>query len=41
MNYNTSENEMQLSLNTNDNFLMIPSSLDGFTNKETVTGITK
>lgn len=41
MNYNLKENEMQLSLNTNENFLMIPSLLDGFINKQTVTGITK
>lgn len=41
MNYNTNENEMQTSLNINDNFLMIPSTLDGFKNDETVTGITK
>lgn len=41
MNYNLNENEMQLSLNINDRFLMIPSSLYGFSNKETVTGKTK
>lgn len=41
MNYNLNENEMQIFLNTNDKFLMIPSSLNGFINNETVTGITK
>ena len=41
MNYNLKENEIQLSINPNDNFLMIPSSLDGFRNEETITGITK
>lgn len=41
MNYNLNENEMQISLNTNDKFLMIPSSLNGFINNETVTGITQ
>ncbi len=41
MNYNTNNNEMQLSLTNFSNFLMIPSSLNGFTNTETVTGITK
>lgn len=41
MNYSTNENEMQMSLQSNSNFLNIPTLLTGFKNTETITGITK
>lgn len=40
MNYNINEKEMQLFLNTNDKFLIIPSFLEGFTNTNTTLGTT-